>query len=119
MTKEDYERMVSTARWLGQNIADAAVDAADRKQDSAGRSRGVFFRLRKTRSTQDFLDELARLQLRYPSLNVPKDGLDPVLFNHETFEEFRGFCVVAALSRFQWKTKPKDQPTKPNENKEN
>jgi hypothetical protein len=107
MMKEDYERMVKTARWLGENIAEGVLQAALSRNESPGRSRGVFFRLRKTRTTKDFLDELARLQTRYPEINIPKDFLDPTLFNHVTFEEFRGFCLVAALSRFQWKSQAK------------
>jgi hypothetical protein len=52
------------------------------------------------------LDEIARLQNRYPTLTIPPEVLDDAaIFNHGTFEEFRGFCIVAALSRFQWKTR--------------
>jgi hypothetical protein len=108
MKKEDYEKMVQRATWLGNNIADGVASAmhdAERKE-SAGRAKGAFFRLRKTRTTADFLDELARLQNRYPKINLPPEALEANIFNHATFEEFRGFCVVAALSRFQWKAQP-------------
>jgi hypothetical protein len=106
MQKEDYKKMVERAMWLGNNIADGVVQAMydqDRKE-SAGRAKGAFFRLRKARTTSDFLDELARLQNRYPKISLPPEALDAAIFNHDTFEEYRGFCVVAALSRFQWKS---------------
>src|ERR1700693_3169255 len=57
MKQEDDERMVKTPRWLGENIAEGVLQAALSRNESPGRSRGVFFRLRKTRTTKDFLDE--------------------------------------------------------------
>jgi hypothetical protein len=106
MKKEDYEKMVERATWLGRTIADGVADASQDAggRESTGRAKGAFFRLRKTRSTTDFLDELARLQNRYPKISLPPDFPDAAIFNHASFEEFRGFCVVSALSRFQWKT---------------
>jgi hypothetical protein len=111
MQKENYEKMVKTARWLGENIADGVIQAIrdPKRNESKGRAKGVFFRLRKTRTTTAFLDELARLQTRYyPEIDLPKDFFEPALFNQATFEEFRAFCVVAALNRFQWKSRTKE-----------
>ncbi len=56
MKKEEYEKMVQQATWLGNNIADGVVQAM-RDGESPGRAKGAFFRLRKTRTTKDFLAE--------------------------------------------------------------
>jgi hypothetical protein len=103
--EETYPTMVKTATWLGDTIGKAVADAVrDKEQnESRGQARGALFRLRKTRSTSDFMNELARLQFRY-NIDVPRDVLDAQVFNRETFEEFRGFCVVAALSRYLYAT---------------
>ena len=89
--------------------------SVDKKKSESGvRPRGALFRLRKTRTTADFMNELARLQFRY-EINVPRDILDGQTFNPETFEEFRGFCVVAALNRFLFaarETSPTTIPSK-------
>jgi hypothetical protein len=45
------------------------------------------------------MNELARLQFRY-SISVPPTALDGANFNPDSFEEFRGFCVVSALNKF-------------------
>ena len=102
---ETYEKMVKTATWLGDTIGKAVAEAVRSKDEaeSRGRARGALFRLRKTRTTADFMNELARLQFRY-DIDVPRDVLDAATLNHETFEEFRGFCVVAALNRFLYAT---------------
>ncbi len=112
MTKEDYKKMAENAKWLGNNIADGVVQAVQdpERRESPGRAKGAFFRLRKCRTNSDFLDELARLQNRYQKIAVPPEALDADIFNHATFEEYRGFCVVAALSRYQWKSRaPQNQ----------
>jgi hypothetical protein len=104
----NYAQMVEKATWLGNTIGKHLAEAVARavQPESAGRARGAMFRLRKTRTVSDFLDELSRLQQRY-SIQLPPKALDATLFNHGSFDEFRGFCVVAALSRFQWKPKQK------------
>ncbi len=112
-----YQSMVETATWLGSIIGEALAEAVKGKADSdgkegaspesrvakesAGKAKGGLHRLHKTRTVADFINELARLQLRY-RINVPKDVLDGKTFTPELFEEFRGFCVVAALNRFQY-----------------
>jgi len=96
-----YQDMVNAAIWLGETIGKAIVAAIKNKdeKESTGRARGALFRLRKTRSTADFMNELARLQFRY-SISVPPTALEGKNFNPDSFEEFRGFCVVAALNKF-------------------
>jgi hypothetical protein len=110
---ETYQKMVKTATWLGGEIGKAVSDKVKDKDEneSRGRARGALFRLRNTRTTADFMKELARLQFRY-DIDVPRDVLDGAVFNRDTFEEFRGFCVVSALSRFIYGTRePKNATT--------
>ena len=115
-----YQSMVKTATWLGDTIGKALADAVQGKvedpdsapvsKESIGRAKGGLFRLRKSRTVADFVNELARLQLRY-GIDVPKDVLDGETFTPELFEEFRGFCVVAALNRFQYSMRRPASPT--------
>jgi hypothetical protein len=110
--EENYQAMVKTATWLGDTIGKAVGERVRDKQNAEprGQARGALFRLRKTRSTPDFMNELARLQFRY-DIDVPRDIFDPQIFNHDTFEEFRGFCVVAALSRYLYATREPKTPS--------
>ena len=123
-----YQKMVETARWLGDNIGTAVANAvlgqqsgegqktppAVRQKETPGRAKGNMFRLRNTRTTGDFVTELARLQLRY-RIDVPRDVLDGITLSPETFDDFRGFCVIAALNRFQYMTRsnPKENASSP------
>jgi hypothetical protein len=110
--EESYAAMVKTATWLGDTIGKAVAAKVNDKQapEPRGQARGALFRLRKTRTTSDFMNELARLQFRY-DIDVPDKLADAQVLNHDTFEEFRGFCVVAALSRYLSATR---EPKKPN-----
>ncbi|MHC5543577.1 hypothetical protein ACYOEI_35585, partial [Singulisphaera rosea] len=110
---ESFEAMVKTSTWLGEKIGQAVADAVNSPKDgeSRGRAKGALFRLRKTRTTADFMNELARLQVRY-GIDVPKDVLDGRTLTPDRFEEFRGFCVVAALNRFLYGTREKNAPSK-------
>jgi hypothetical protein len=112
--ESSYQPMVKAATWLGDTIGKALAEAVQAKPDpskaissareSVGKAKGGLHRLRKARTVADFVNELARLQLRY-GIDVPKDVLDGKTFSPELFEEFRGFCVVAALNRFQFLTR--------------
>ena len=101
--KAAYDEMVKQAQWLGRNIADGVAGAGKDtdRNESPGRSKGAFFRLRRVRKPADFLAELGRLQMRY-QIDVPAKALDADVFNPDTFAEYRGFCAIAALSRFQY-----------------
>ena len=46
-------------------------------------------------------------------ISVPRDILDGRTFTPETFEEFRGFCVVAALNRFLFAAREPGPTTTP------
>ena len=110
MTKIEFEQMAQSAKWLGEKIADAVAGFTDgesnERRESVGRSKGVFFRLRRARTLQDFQEEIIRIQMRY-KLDTPAHALDADRFNPESFAQFKGFCVIAALSRFEYRQKPK------------
>ena len=111
MTKKiEFEQMAQSAKWLGEKIADAVAGFTDgesnERRESVGRSKGVFFRLRRARTLQDFQEEIIRIQMRY-KLDTPAHALDADRFNPESFAQFKGFCVIAALSRFEYRQKPK------------
>jgi hypothetical protein len=112
LMSEKFEKMVQTACWLGDKIGRAAADKVLEKTEPLGRAKGNMFRLRKTRTMGAFVTEVARLQLRY-RIDVPHDVLDGVTLCPESFEDFRGFCVIAALNQFQYHlSKSKLQDTK-------
>ncbi len=105
--QESYANMVKTACWLGDTIGKSIAEAVTSKEEneSRGRARGALFRLRKARTTGDFMNELARLQLRY-DITVPPSLFDGATLSPESFDEFRGFCVVSALNRFLYSARP-------------
>jgi len=102
--------MDQSAKWLGEKIADAVAGFTDgvsnERGESVGRSKGVFFRLRRARKLEDFQEEIIRIQMRY-KVEIPAHALDADRFNPETFAQFKGFCVIAALSRFEYRQKSK------------
>ena len=110
MTKTEFEQMAQSAKWLGEKIADAVAGFTDgvsnERGESVGRSKGVFFRLRRARKLEDFQEEIIRIQMRY-KVEIPAHALDADRFNPETFAQFKGFCVIAALSRFEYRQKSK------------
>jgi hypothetical protein len=114
MQETEFEKMASSARWLGEKIAEAVAGfgQGEERLESIGKSKGVFFRLRRARKLEDFQEEIIRLQMRY-KVEIPPNALDPDRFNPRTFSQYKGFCVIAALSRFEYRTRPKD--TKPKE----
>jgi hypothetical protein len=110
-----YTKMVETADWLGRNIGDTLAKAVNDKErnESRGSVKGSLFQLRKARTVGDFTITLASLQLRYERyvLEVPPAVFDGTTLSHESFEEFRGFCMLAALNRFLFKTRESKTPT--------
>src|SRR5271157_2636244 len=117
-----YRKMVETATWLGDLIGEALASAVKGRTDpdgvtaqakeSPGKAKGGLHRLHKSRTVADFVNELARLQMRY-RIDVPKNVMDGETFTPQLFEEFRGFCVVAALNRFQYLTRPQKSSQSP------
>ena len=90
MTDTERQAAVSLGKRIGSIVA----------EEKDGR-KGDLFALRKSRTVAGFLGELNRLQFRYP-LAVPPETYEGAL-RQDTFEEFRGFCMVAALNSFNAK----------------
>ena len=93
-----YVHMVETAASLGKQIGLALAGKVKSKDEHEGRAKGSLFRLRKARTIAEFVNEIPRLQHRY-GLSVKKDLYEGALIP-ENFEEFRGFCLIAAFNAF-------------------
>ncbi len=105
-----YEPLVRKERSMTDTERQAAVSLGKRigsvvAEEKDGR-KGDLFSLRKARTVANFLAELNRLQFRYP-LAVPPETYEGAL-RLDTFEEFRGFCMVAALNAFNAKMSKKN-----------
>jgi hypothetical protein len=93
-----YAEMVETAASLGKQIGLALAGKVRSKDEHEGRARGSLFRLRKVRTMAEFVNEIPRLQHRY-GLSVKKELYEGAL-TPSNFEEFRGFCLIAAFNAF-------------------
>ena len=86
METQAREAAVTLGRRIGSTIA------------KEGGKKGSLFTLRKCRTLPDFLSELNRLQFKW-KIAVPPAAYEGQL-NQTNFEEFRGFCMLAALNSF-------------------
>jgi hypothetical protein len=93
-----YAEMVETAASLGKQIGLALAGKVRSKDEHEGRAKGSLFRLRKARTMAEFVNEIPRLQHRY-GLSVKKELYEGAL-TPGNFEEFRGFCLIAAFNAF-------------------
>ncbi|MDH4304201.1 MAG: hypothetical protein OEV53_09080 [Nitrospira sp.] len=93
-----YAEMVDTAASLGKQIGLALAGKVRSKDEHEGRAKGSLFRLRKARTMAEFVNEIPRLQHRY-GLSVKKELYEGAL-TPGNFEEFRGFCLIAAFNAF-------------------
>lgn len=93
-----YSEMVVTAASLGKQIGLALAGKVKSKDEHEGRAKGSLFRLRKARTLAEFVNEIPRLQHRY-GLSVKKEIYEGAL-TPGNFEEFRGFCLIAAFNAF-------------------
>ena len=93
-----YSQMVETAASLGKQIGLALAGKVRSKDEHEGRAKGSLFRLRKARTLAEFVGEIPRLQHRY-GLSVRKEVYEGAL-TPGNFEEFRGFCLIAAFNAF-------------------
>ncbi len=93
-----YSEMVATAASLGKQIGLALAGKVKSKDEHEGRAKGGLFRLRKARTLAEFVNEIPRLQHRY-GLSVKKEIYEGAL-TPGNFEEFRGFCLIAAFNAF-------------------
>ncbi|MDE2887963.1 MAG: hypothetical protein OXR72_07085 [Gemmatimonadota bacterium] len=86
METQAREAAVTLGRRIGSVIA------------KEGGKKGSLFALRKCRTLPDFLSELNRLQFKW-KIAVPPASYEGQL-DQTNFEEFRGFCMLAALNSF-------------------
>jgi hypothetical protein len=93
--KVDQE-IIDTAVSLGKTIG-FSVASAGRK------GKGDLFRLRKTRKPEDFLNEINRIQIKYGAL-VTADLYGKGQEFENNFQEFKQFCMIAALNTFNAKS---------------
>ena len=86
---------------MEQVALDAAVTLGKRIGVAVAQERGKkgsLFTLRKCRKLPDFLNELNRLQFRF-NIAIPPSVYEGHLTD-SNFEEFKGFCLLAALNAF-------------------
>ena len=95
METQAREAAVTLGRRIGSVIA------------KEGGKKGSLFALRKCRTLPDFLSELNRLQFKW-KIAVPPATYEGQL-NQTNFEEFRGFCMLAALNSFNAGTASNDK----------
>ena len=106
MTKEQ----IALATKLGAQIVLAAKEALVKEGEgleSMKAVKGDLFTLRKTRTATDFLEQLNRLQFRY-GIVVNKEIAAGVLAEDDVpFEEFRAYCMIAALNAYNNVMRPR------------
>lgn len=89
MTKEEREVAVRLGKQIGMFVS---------KNDEG--KKGDLFALRKARRKVDFLEQLNRLQFKYGNgFIIPSDVYNGKLTD-DNFNEFKQFCMVAALNSF-------------------
>jgi len=104
----EYEKILKDGNdKLDQAIIDTAVSLGKTigfSVASAGRKgKGDLFRLRKTRKPEDFLNEINRIQIKYGAL-VTADLYGNGQEFETNFQEFKQFCMIAALNTFNAKS---------------
>jgi hypothetical protein len=105
-----FKEMVETAASLGKQIGRALAIKVISKDESLGRAKGALFRLRKCRTLGEFINEIPRLQHRY-ELSVSNKLYEGSFLTESSFEEFKGFCMIAAFNALHAGLKefPKEQ----------
>lgn len=98
MTKEQIDAAVN----LGKQIVLQAKQQLGR--DEFKKIKGDLFKLRKTRTPTDFLNQLNTLQFRY-GISVSRP-IQEGLVNEVNFEDFRAYCILGALNVYNAIIKP-------------
>ena len=70
--------------------------------ETRGSGKGDLFKLRKTRTIPDFLEEVNRLQFRY-GLSLSKEIYDGVI-TVSNFKEFKQYVMISALNTFNYRS---------------
>lgn len=107
-----YETLLKGENKMEKEALDAAVSLGKRIGAAAAREsgkKGNLFSLRKCRKLSDFLNELNRLQFRF-NVVIPPAVYEGHL-TQANFEEFKGFCLLAALNAFNAGTATKREST--------
>lgn len=113
---DQYERIIRKGGTMDADALDAAVRLGKRIGYEVAKEKGKkgsLFALRKCRTLSDFLNELSRLQLRF-GMSVPSAVYEGHLTT-KNFEEFKGFCMLAALNRFNAGAAHRDEQTDGND----
>ena len=113
MAKGMTKDQIALATKLGAQIVLAAKEALVKEGEgleSMKAVKGDLFALRKTRTATDFLEQLNRLQFRY-GIVVNKEiaaGVFADLAEDDVpFEEFRAYCMIAALNAYNNVMRPR------------
>ena len=114
----EYEKILNQERNpMHQELIDAAVSLGKTIGMSVGPSgkkgKGDLFRLRKARKAEDFLNEINRIQIKYGALVTSDLYKNGEAFG-EHFNEFKQFCMIAALNTFNGLNRERDNGTKQN-----
>ncbi|HBC94865.1 MAG TPA: hypothetical protein DCZ10_18695 [Pelotomaculum sp.] len=89
MTKEEQDTAVALGRRVGTAVA-----------RSEGGKKGDLFALRKVRKKVDFLEQINRLQFKLGSEFVVPADLYEGRLTDQNFDEFKQFCMIAALNSY-------------------
>ncbi|MGI6711755.1 MAG: hypothetical protein ACOX4L_03335 [Bacillota bacterium] len=104
--KEEQETSVALGRSVGMAVG-----------KSANGKKGDLFALRKSRRKVDFLEQLNRLQFKLGNdFIVPADVYNGKLTD-ENFQEFKQFCMVAALNSYNYAKNSLNKDKKKEDNK--
>ncbi len=113
MAKGMTKDQIALATKLGAQIVLAAKETLVKEGEgleSMKAVKGDLFTLRKTRTVTDFLEQLNRLQFRY-GIVVNKEiaaGVFAELAESDVpFEEFRAYCMIAALNAYNNVMRPR------------
>ncbi len=88
---ENRDQFLQAAKELGEHVAIVV-----HQHDNGRKNR--LYKLRRALTLPDFLREINTLQERF-GLTVPED-LTSGLLSPQNFNEFRGFCLLSALNKF-------------------
>ena len=108
---EVYEKILYEEDTMKQSLIDTAVSLGKTLGLTLGeqgkKGRGDLFRLKKARKPSEFLNEISRIQLKY-GVSVTRDIYENGELFDTNFDEFKQFCMIAALNSFNAKTSDKN-----------
>jgi len=96
------QELIDTAVSLGKTIGMAISPKSGRERKQG---KGDLFRLRKARRPEDFLNEVNRIQMKYGA-SVTADLYKNGEAFGQNFQEFKQFCMIAALNTYNFMNQP-------------